>query len=140
MADEILSTRTLIDHTQLSTDEGITVPIPTATLRLWLRRGLTEATLHFDLVGLDADHAAQPAGATHDTTRTISIREAARRLIARLEPLHPSGVDMPVETARSRVRSAVASGHLPQPITDAALTAWVDAEVDAYLDSLDSQA
>ena len=135
MAASILATSAVIDHVQCASDEGITVLLPTATVRRLRGQGKHGCTLRisFDDLDLEGLVSAPPA-----ITQTVSIREAARRLIERLEPLHPRGVTLKVETARSRVRAAIVTNHLPHPITEAALTTWLDAEVDAYLDSLDS--
>lgn len=136
MAAEILSTTALIDHIQVASDEGITVPLPLATVRRWLLLGRTDCTLHFDLATLSFPEPS--AAVDPPTCETISMREAARRMAARMSPLQPRGEEMPLETARSRVRAAIAANRLPQPIDVEAFGAWLDREVDYMLDSLDN--
>lgn len=151
MAAGILATSALIDHIQCATDEGITVPLPMATLRRWLRQGKTECTLHFvfddislsDVNTVPTPSPAGPAIPAEGPSDWITIKTAAQKLKARLDAL-AIGEPTELQSLRKRVERAVNDGTIAAsgPSRSRRLDAqsfdrWSTTYVNACLDELD---
>jgi len=114
MAGPILPTAVVVDHIQLADSTGIPIPVPRATVRTWLSRGLSRATLTIPLEGLtltDLDATATAAVPPAATTPPTGMPDWLR--LAECARLHVTDVDgLTEKKAKDRVCYAIRTGAL----------------------------